>query len=65
MLTRAAKAVRTRRAAGACFPNAGGELKNRMRETFTSGSVGRAPGYRCLYPEEDRAIQVPFGSKYF
>ena len=22
-----------------------------MRETFTSGSVGRAPGNRCLYPE--------------
>jgi hypothetical protein len=25
-----------------------------MRETFTSGSVGRAPGNRCLYPEPDR-----------
>jgi len=24
-----------------------------MRETFTSGSVGRAPGNRCLYPEAD------------
>ena len=24
-----------------------------MRETFTSGSVGRAPGNRCLYPEGD------------
>jgi hypothetical protein len=24
-----------------------------MRETFTSGSVGRAPGNRCLYPEPD------------
>jgi len=22
-----------------------------MRENFTSGSVGRAPGNRCLYPE--------------
>ena len=22
-----------------------------MREIFTSGSVGRAPGNRCLYPE--------------
>ena len=36
---------------------AGGEslwlLRNRMRETFTSGSVGRAPGNRCLYPEAD------------
>jgi hypothetical protein len=26
-------------------------LRNRMREIFTSGSVGRAPGNRCLYPE--------------
>jgi hypothetical protein len=25
-----------------------------MRETFTSGAVGRAPGNRCLYPEADR-----------
>jgi hypothetical protein len=25
-----------------------------MRETFTSGSVGRAPGNRYLYPEADR-----------
>jgi hypothetical protein len=32
-------------------------LRNRMRETFTSGSVGRAPGNRCLYPEADR-LQV-------
>ena len=24
-----------------------------MREIFTSGSVGRAPGNRCLYPETD------------
>ncbi len=22
-----------------------------MREIFTSGSVGRAPGNRCLYPD--------------
>src|SRR5258708_25569372 len=29
-----------------------------MRETFTSGSVGRAPGNRCLYPESD-AFQPP------
>src|SRR5205823_2351557 len=27
--------------------------RNQMRETFTSGSVGRAPGNRCLYPEGD------------
>ena len=26
-------------------------LRNRMRETFTSGSVGRALGNQCLYPE--------------
>ncbi|OEU62106.1 MAG: hypothetical protein BBJ57_01045 [Desulfobacterales bacterium PC51MH44] len=24
-----------------------------MRESFTYGSVGRAPGNRCLYPEND------------
>jgi len=24
-----------------------------MREIFKSGSVGRAPGNRCLYPEGD------------
>jgi hypothetical protein len=24
-----------------------------MRETFTSGAGGRAPGNRCLYPEPD------------
>jgi len=29
-----------------------------MRETFTSGSVGRAPGNRCLYPEAD-CLQRP------
>ena len=23
-----------------------------MKENFTSGSVGRAPGDRCLYPED-------------
>ena len=30
-----------------------------MRETFTSGSVGRASGNRCLYPEEGRGIRPP------
>jgi hypothetical protein len=25
-----------------------------MRESFTYGSVGRAPRKRCLYPEPDR-----------
>jgi len=31
-----------------------------MREIFTSGSVGRAPGNRCLYPELDtvRAVRI-------
>jgi len=29
-----------------------------MRETFTSGSVGRAPGNWCLYPEGD-GLQRP------
>ena len=32
--------------------------RNRMRATFTSGSVGRAPGNRCLYPEPD-CLQRP------
>ncbi|RLC02337.1 MAG: hypothetical protein DRI57_30165 [Deltaproteobacteria bacterium] len=27
--------------------------RNRMREIFTSGSVGRTSGNRCLYPEAD------------
>jgi len=27
--------------------------RNRMRSLCTSGSVGRAPGNRCLYPEAD------------
>ena len=31
-----------------------------MRESFTSGSVGRAPGNRCLYPEPDRKSQSVF-----
>jgi hypothetical protein len=34
-----------------------------MRETFTSGSVGRAPGNRCLYPEPDR-LQRPLHSRF-
>ena len=29
------------------------ESRNRMREIFKSGSVGRAPGNRCLYPERE------------
>jgi len=27
-----------------------------MRENFTYGSVGRAPGNRCLYPEPHKLI---------
>jgi hypothetical protein len=27
-----------------------------MREIFTSGTVGRAPGNRCLYPEDGRGM---------
>ena len=27
--------------------------RNRMREIFTYGSVGGAPGNRCFYPEVD------------
>jgi hypothetical protein len=34
-----------------------------MRETFTSGSVGRAPGNRCLYPEGD-GFQRPLRSRF-
>jgi RNA-directed DNA polymerase len=37
--------------------------RNRMRETFTSGSVGRALGNRCLYPEAD-AFQRPLRSRF-
>jgi hypothetical protein len=33
--------------------------RNRMRETFTSGSVGRALGNRCLYPEADCLQPTP------
>jgi hypothetical protein len=36
-----------------------------MREICTSGSVGRAPGNRCLYPDGDgeglAAPQLTFG----
>lgn len=33
------------------FSGNGEEPRNRMREIFTYGSVGRAPGNRCFYPE--------------
>ncbi len=29
-----------------------------MREIFTYGSVGRAPGNRCLYPEVGNSVKV-------
>jgi hypothetical protein len=28
-----------------------------MRETFTYGSVGGAPGNRCFYPEVERRVR--------
>jgi RNA-directed DNA polymerase len=37
--------------------------RNRMRETITSGSVGRAPGNRCLYPEGD-GVQRPLRARF-
>ena len=30
-----------------------------MREIFTYGSVGRALGNRCLYPEQDAELLAP------
>jgi len=30
-----------------------------MREIFTSGSVGGAPGNRCFYPEDGLGKAVP------
>jgi hypothetical protein len=36
-----------------------------MRETFTSGSVGRAPGNRCLYPEPDPARLIVSGTSQY
>jgi hypothetical protein len=36
-----------------------------MRENFTSGSVGRAPGNRCLYPEADRKKPQPLKSGFY
>ena len=33
-----------------------------MRAIFTSGSVGRAPGNRCLYPE--KFLRVPKSHDY-
>jgi hypothetical protein len=30
-----------------------------MRESFTYGTVGEAPGNRCFYPEPDRKGRRP------
>ena len=34
-----------------------------MREIFTYGSVGGAPGNRCFYPEADRKKRAPADAK--
>ena len=36
-----------------------------MRETFTYGSVGGAPGNRCFYPEPDTKGLAAFGAGEF
>ena len=36
-----------------------------MRESFTYGSVGRASGNRCLYPEPDTKSPRVFFFSYF
>jgi len=53
-MARAAKVMRQSgcRLIGFSFGNER-EPRNRMREIFTSGSVGRAPGNRRFYPEAD------------
>jgi hypothetical protein len=33
-----------------------------MREIFTYGEVGRAPGNRCLYPEQRTGKTMPFSA---
>jgi len=40
-------------ATAAGLPVPGGELRNRMKENFTSGSVGGAGGNPGSYPELD------------
>ena len=51
--TRAATVMRSQWATAAGLPVQGGELKNRMREIFTSGTVGGAGGNPGSYPEPD------------
>ncbi len=44
------------------------EPRNRMKEIFTSGSVGRAPGNRRFYPEaypQKRRFALLFGATNF
>jgi hypothetical protein len=43
------------------FPGNGKEPRNRMREIFTSGSVGRALGNQRLYPEADKPLNAALG----
>ena len=45
--------MRSRRAAVASLPASGGELTNRMREIFKSGSVGGVGGDPGSYPEPE------------
>ena len=55
MLIRAATVMRSRCATAAGLPVPGGELRNRMRKFFTSGSVGGGGGNPGPYPEADKA----------
>ena len=41
-------------------PDAIGAITHNMREVFTFGSVGRAPGNRCLYPEAGLSFLCEF-----
>jgi len=43
--------MRSRWATAAGLPVPGGELRNRMKEIFTSGSVGGAGGNPGSYPD--------------
>jgi hypothetical protein len=51
LLTRAATVMRSRWETAAGLSAAGGETRNRMKVTFTSGSVGGAGGNPGSYPE--------------
>jgi len=62
MLTRVATVMRSRRAIAAGIPVPGRDLRNRMREFFTSGSVGGAGGNPGPYPEAD-GLRLPLIGK--